>query len=58
MCMMRGYSSWVFHIKLHVLSRQPLIDIPRGYIYIYKGTFFCRPRREIVADLFGLLARR
>ncbi|TGZ47160.1 Uncharacterized protein DBV15_06097 [Temnothorax longispinosus] len=35
----------------HVLSKQPLIDIPEVV-----GTFFNRPRREIVADLLDYLS--
>ncbi|XP_077266238.1 uncharacterized protein LOC143899669 [Temnothorax americanus] len=35
----------------HVLSKQPLIDIPEVV-----GTFFNRPRREIVAELLDYLS--
>ncbi|XP_029168005.1 uncharacterized protein LOC114938298 [Nylanderia fulva] len=35
----------------HILSKEPLIDIPEVV-----GTFFNRPRREIVADLLDYLS--
>ncbi|XP_025075125.1 uncharacterized protein LOC112552912 [Pogonomyrmex barbatus] len=47
----QGFNQQFYRSRRHVLSKQPLIDIPEAV-----GTFFNRPRREIVADLLDYMS--